>query len=87
MRVFTGKVISIKIPKTATVVVERVVKHRLYKKRFKRVKKYHVHDEIGVREGDTVFFADSRPYSKTKRWKIIKIIKSKVKAKKRSKKR
>lgn len=74
MKVFTGKVISCKLPKTAVVLVERVVLHKIYKKRFKRSKKYMVHDEVGVKEGDVVAFAPSRPYSKNKKWKIIKVV-------------
>lgn len=59
--------------KTATVEVERVKIHPLYKKRFKRSTKYHVQDETGVKIGDIVKFADSRPYSKSKKWKIMQI--------------
>lgn len=75
MRVFKGRVISTKMEKTATVVVERVVVHPLYKKRFRRTKKYHVHDEFGTEVGDEVKFAASKPYSKLKRWKIVEIVK------------
>jgi len=85
MRSFTGKVISTKMSKTATVAVERIVVHPLYKKRFKRVKKYHVHDEIGVKVGDRVVFVDSRPYSKLKRWKIVEIVKKEAKGAKKTK--
>lgn len=77
MKIFTGKVISIKMQKTATVEVERIVAHPLYKKRYKTVKKYHVHDELGVNVGDEVKFIACRPISKIKRWKIIEIVKSK----------
>ena len=76
MRVLTGKVISKKMEKTATVGVSRVVGHPVYKKRIRKVKKYHVHDEIGVEVGDTVRFSDAKPISKTKRWKIIERVKS-----------
>lgn len=75
MKVFIGKVIAKKSEKTATVSVSRVVMHPLYKKRFKRDTKYQVHDETGVKVGDAVRFADSRPYSKTKKWKIVGVIK------------
>jgi small subunit ribosomal protein S17 len=74
MKIFTGKVIATKTAKTATVAVERMTIHPLYKKRFKRENKFQVHDEIGVKVGDNVKFSDSRPYSKTKKWKIIEII-------------
>ena len=75
MKIFTGRVISTKMAKTATVAVERIVKHPLYKKRLKRVKKYQVHDEIGAKLGQTVKFVASRPYSKLKKWKIIEVVK------------
>lgn len=75
MKIFIGKVKALKTAKTATVTVERVVIHPLYKKRFKRDRKYQVHDEIGVKVGDTVKFVASKPYSKTKRWKITEVIK------------
>jgi small subunit ribosomal protein S17 len=74
MKVFTGRVVSTKMPKTAVVAVERVVVHPVYKKRFRRVKKYHVHDELKVKKGDVVKFVASRPYSKLKKWKIIEIV-------------
>lgn len=53
--------------------------HPLYKKRQKRNAKYQVHDEIGVKVGDQVKFADSRPYSKSKKWKITEVVKEKGK--------
>ena len=79
MKVLTGKVISTKMDKTATVAVERTLMHRLYKKRFKRTKKYHVHDEMGVKEDQIVNFVASKPYSKLKRWKIIGIVGKNIK--------
>ena len=75
MKLFTGKVISTKMEKTATVAVERIVVHPLYKKRFKRTKKYHVHDEFETKVGDMVKFVASKPYSKLKKWKIVSVIK------------
>ena len=74
MKVFTGKVIGLKQAKTATVSVERVKIHPLYKKRFTRSTKYQVHDEVGVKLGDVVKFADCKPVSKSKKWKIIKVV-------------
>ena len=86
MKIFKGKVISTKMTKTATVAVERVVVHALYKKRFKRIKKYHVHDEIGVAVGQTVAFIACKPVSKLKRWKVVEIVgQSKSKAKEKTK--
>jgi len=88
MKVFTGKVISTKMDKTATVLVERVVIHPVYKKRYKRARKYQVHDEVGVAVGQDVSFVACKPYSKTKRWKIvIDNEKSKKKVKKSSSKK
>jgi small subunit ribosomal protein S17 len=72
MKIFTGKVIKIAGTKTATVAVSRIVIHRLYQKRVKRISKYHVHDEIGVAVGDLVKFITCKPISKTKKWKILK---------------
>jgi small subunit ribosomal protein S17 len=79
MKIFTGKVIATKTAKTATVSVERMIIHPLYKKRQKRSTKYQVHDEIGVKVGDQVKFTDSRPYSKSKKWKIAEVVKDKKK--------
>lgn len=72
MRVLTGKVIGKKMDKTATIEVNRMVVHPIYKKRFKRSRIYHVHDEVGVKVGQTVKFVSCKPYSKTKKWRIIK---------------
>ena len=82
MKIFTGKVVSTKMKDTATVAIERVVVHPIYKKRYRRIKKYHVHDEIGVKVGQEVRFCPSKPYSKLKKWKIIEAVKDKSKGKK-----
>lgn len=74
MKIFSGKVVSSKNPKTAIVEVERFYAHPLYEKRVRRTKRYTVHNEIGVKEGDIVRFVETRPLSKTKRWKIIEIL-------------
>jgi small subunit ribosomal protein S17 len=74
MQIFKGKVISVKMNKTATLVVDRVVKHPFYEKRYRQTKKYHVHDTFGVKVGDEVKFVASKPYSKLKRWKITEIL-------------
>ncbi len=81
MKIFTGKVVAVKTAKTATVAVERMTIHPLYKKRLKRIRKYQVHDETGVKVGDQVKFSGSKPYSKTKKWKIMGVVKEKGKAK------
>ena len=82
MKIIIGKVISKKMQKTATVLVERMVVHPMYKKRYKKVKKYQVHDEIGVEVGKKVKFVASKPYSKTKKWRIIEIVDNVKKTKK-----
>lgn len=74
MKIFTGKVISTKQTKTATVEVEMIFRHPLYGKRMKRNKTYHVHDDLGLKSGDVVRFVGTRPISKTKRWKVTEIV-------------
>lgn len=83
MKIFTGSVVNTKMDKTAVVSVRRVVVHPLYKKRFNRDRKYPVHDEIGVQVGNVVKFTASKPYSKTKRWKILEVVNIKVESKKK----
>src|SRR3989344_2816011 len=70
MKIFTGKVISKRMQKTATVLVERKVSHPVYLKLMKRTRKYHVHDEVDVKVGDAVRFVATKPVSKLKKWKI-----------------
>ncbi|MBP7119286.1 30S ribosomal protein S17 [Candidatus Woesebacteria bacterium] len=71
MKIFSGRVVSTKMAKTATVAVDRFVMHPIYKKRMKRTVKYQVHDEVGVKVGDYVKFAACAPVSRTKRWQIV----------------
>ena len=84
MKILIGKVVSTKMDKTATVAVERVVVHPLYKKRYKRIKKYHVHDELGAKVNDVVRFVASKPYSKSKKWKLVEIVEDETKKKKKT---
>jgi len=72
MKIFTGKVTATKNLLTATIVVERMVTHPTYMKKIKKTRKYQVHDEVGVKVGQTVKFVATKPYSKTKKWRIIK---------------
>lgn len=83
MKIFTGIVIGLKSAKTATVAVERVVIHRLYKKRSKKIRKFLVHDELGVKLGDRVKFVGTRPISKMKKWKITEVVVNKPKTAKK----
>ncbi len=76
-RVVTGKVVSNKMDKTITVLVERRVKHPVYGKYITRSSKIHAHDEsnkCGI--GDTVTVAESRPISKSKTWKLLEVVES-----------
>lgn len=69
-----GRVVSTKLKNTATVLVERLAMHPLYKKTFIRTKKYLVGDFVGVKEGDVVEFINCKPISKRKAWKIVKVV-------------
>ena len=71
MKIFTGKVVSNKMAKTVTVAVERMVVHPLYGKRYKKIKKYHVHDESGSQVGQIIKFVAGKPESKIKKWRKI----------------
>lgn len=75
MKLFEGIVVSKKLDKMATVLVERKKVHPIYKKGVKSTKKYHVHDEIGVKLGNKVKITETRPMSRTKRWKIVEVVK------------
>jgi small subunit ribosomal protein S17 len=73
----TGVVVSDKMDKTVVVLVNRQVKHPVYKKYIRRRAKFMAHDEKNVaRLGDTVEIVQSRPLSKLKRWRLIKVIAS-----------
>jgi small subunit ribosomal protein S17 len=74
-RRLTGRVVSDKMDKTVTVLVERRVKHELYGKVLTRSKKYHAHDEKNeFHLGDTVTIEESRPISKTKAWRVAALV-------------
>lgn len=75
IRTLTGQVVSNKMQKTITVLVERKIKHPKYGKYIKRSTKLHVHDEEQLcQEGDIVMIEPCRPLSKTKAWRLHKII-------------
>jgi len=76
-RVVTGKVVSNKMDKTITVLIERREKHPVYGKYITRSSKIHAHDEenqCGI--GDTVTVAETRPISRNKSWKLLEIVES-----------
>jgi small subunit ribosomal protein S17 len=76
-RVVTGKVVSNKMDKTITVLIERRERHPVYGKYITRSSKIHAHDEnnlCGI--GDTVTVAESRPISKSKTWRLLEVVES-----------
>jgi len=74
-RTVTGRVVSDKMDKTITVLVERRVPHPLYKKYIRRSSKLHAHDEKNeCQEGDTVTIAQCRPLSKSKTWTLVEVV-------------
>lgn len=74
-RTATGKVVSDKMDKTITVLVERTEKHPLYGKFIRRSTKLHAHDENNeCRLGDTVKVVETRPYSKSKTWNLVQVV-------------
>jgi small subunit ribosomal protein S17 len=78
-RELIGTVVSNKADKTATVLVERLVKHRMYQKYVRRRAKFAAHDASNdCQIGDKVLISESRPLSKTKRWRVIKIVEKAV---------
>jgi small subunit ribosomal protein S17 len=74
-RQLTGRVVSDKMDKTVTVLVERRMPHPLYNKFVARSKKYHAHDENNeYRPGDLVLIEECRPLAKTKAWRVVKLV-------------
>ena len=71
----TGVVTSNKMAKTITVAVERKVKHPIYGKFVKKTTKFHAHDDNNeAKPGDVVKIMETRPLSKTKRWRLVEVI-------------
>jgi small subunit ribosomal protein S17 len=73
-RRMSGVVTRAKMQKTVTVLIERKVKHPLYGKYITRSTKYHAHTEDALREGDTVEIQECRPMSRTKAWKVVRLV-------------
>ncbi len=74
-KVYTGTVVSDKMDKTITVVVDTYKKSPLYGKRIKSSKKFHAHDEEGLAKvGDTVTIMETRPLSKIKRFRLLEVV-------------
>ncbi|GAB6139402.1 30S ribosomal protein S17 [Methylosoma difficile] len=77
LRTITGRVVSNKMDKSATVLVERVVKHPVYGKYIKRSTKMMIHDEQNLcKEGDLVSITSCRPMSKHKSFKLVQVLES-----------
>jgi len=75
LRTVQGRVVSNKMDKTVTVLVERQVKHKLYGKYLKRSTKLHAHDADNTcNEGDVVRVTEIAPMSKTKNWRVVEVI-------------
>ena len=75
VRTLSGRVVSDKMDKTVTVLVERKVKHPLIGKVIRRSNKFHAHDDTNeCKEGDLVVIEETRPLSKTKTWKVSKVV-------------
>jgi small subunit ribosomal protein S17 len=74
-RTLIGRVVSDKMQKTVTVLVERRVKHPLYGKYVAQSKKYHAHDETNqYKDGDTVEISESKPISRSKSWVVTRLV-------------
>lgn len=78
-KVYVGRVVSDKMDKTITVLVETYKKHPLYGKRVKYSKKYKAHDENNVAKiGDVVKIMETRPLSATKRFRLVEVVEKAV---------
>jgi len=73
-KVRTGVVASDKMHKTVTVTLTRRFAHGFYGKQIVRTKRVAAHDELGAKSGDTVRIMETRPLSKTKRWRVVEIL-------------
>ncbi len=74
-KVRVGVVVSDRMDKTVVVAVERIMRHPLYGKTVKRTKKFHAHDENNeCQVGDVVEIMETRPLSKTKRWRVSRVV-------------
>jgi small subunit ribosomal protein S17 len=78
-KVYTGRVVSDKMDKTVTVMIETYKKHKLYGKRVKYSKKFKAHDELNeAKLGDVVRIMETRPLSATKRFRLMEVVEKAV---------
>ncbi len=78
-KVLLGEVVSDRMHKTITVKVERRIRHSIYERVIKRSKKYHAHDEQNqCQVGDQVRIIETRPLSKTKRWRLLEVVRQRA---------
>ncbi|MEG0439217.1 30S ribosomal protein S17 [Solibacillus cecembensis] len=78
-KVYTGRVVSDKMDKTVSVLIETHKKHKLYGKRVKYSKKFYAHDELNTAKiGDIVRIMETRPLSATKRFRLVEIVEKAV---------
>jgi small subunit ribosomal protein S17 len=78
-KVYTGRVVSDKMDKTITVLIESQKKHKLYGKRVKYSKKFKAHDELNTAKiGDIVRIMETRPLSATKRFRLVEVVEKAV---------
>jgi small subunit ribosomal protein S17 len=73
-RLREGRVVSNKMEKTVVISVDRLVRHRLYKKIMRRSSKFMAHDELRCNIGDVVRVVETRPMSKRKRWRVVEVV-------------
>jgi small subunit ribosomal protein S17 len=78
-KVLSGEVVSDRMDKTITVKVERRIRHSVYERVIRRSKKYHAHDEQNqCHVGDQVRITETRPLSKTKRWRLLEVVRQRA---------
>ena len=78
-KVYTGRVVSDKMDKTVSVLIETHKKHKLYGKRVKYSKKFYAHDELNTAKiGDIVRIMETRPLSATKRFRLVEVVEKAV---------
>jgi small subunit ribosomal protein S17 len=74
-KVLQGTVVSVKMQKTVVVAVDRIIRHRIYKKAMRRTNRYNAHDETNACVlGDVVRIIETRPLSKEKHWRVAEIL-------------